>query len=576
MQLNLRRNAKALLLFLIIGLSSVRADDPQCGTEPNTARNRIKYSMYFFSKPQDTAQCGIHVVNGKIVVADAITNPSFACPDMFSWKLFAEVVKQEFWKGWAADQETWPGVQCPNGDVTCAQTTPLPICQAGNKGANCCDPDVLNNPGYDDSNYPFKFCPYFPGDHTANGIELRRAMPPSKAHIPAFAAGPRFQQILSTFNEPGRDIRQTMAELVFRNKPMWEYTFRNNLYNQEGIISIFNNNSNNITQSKNGGPPYRLENASRAISEIDYPVQSIMIKSNWLSETDAKKLGIPDMPTHIKMDINGPYTNNNGTIWKKGRYWLVALHISSKDTPNWVWATFEHVDNPGRCDFTGCNDSYGYSSADNSIGTGQAKNYTTPHIKCDDLPLPSFVFDNGNNYPSGPASSNLASVFRDLGIGSKDNATGIPTAADKAWLNYRLKGSQVQFTDSMGTPTHLANSITEGGFVSSSSCITCHARAGTSSTGSLPPALGVFVNELESSGYQRSAHGTPIPDWYHRSGQPPTLNVLQTDFVWGFLSANCITEKCQPLTIQQLNILQDIIPKPMKPPATVRERTNEH
>jgi hypothetical protein len=34
-------------------------------------------------------------------------------------------------------------------------------------------------------------------------------------------------------------------------------------------------------------------------------------------------------------------------------------HISSKDIPNWIWATFEHVGNPGRCDYTGCNDSYG-------------------------------------------------------------------------------------------------------------------------------------------------------------------------------------------------------------------------
>ena len=125
----------------------------------------------------------------------------------------------------------------------------------------------------------------------------------------------------------------------------------------------------------------------------------------------------------MKMDIKGPYTDNNGTIWKKGRYWLIALHISSKDTPNWVWATFEHVANPGRCDFTGCNDSYGYSSADSDIGAGQAKNYTASHVKCNDLPLPSFVFDNGNNYGSGPSASSLASVFQDLGIGAKDNNT---------------------------------------------------------------------------------------------------------------------------------------------------------
>jgi hypothetical protein len=563
------------ILLILAPLNSLFAADQTCGTAPNTARNRIKYSMYFYSKPQDAAQCSMRVVNGRTLVSDLISDPGIACPDMFSWKLFADVVKQEFWKNWAADQETWPGVQCPNGDPACKQTVPLPMCQAGQRGSNCCDPDATSNPGYEDPNYPFKFCPYFPGDHTEKGFELRLAMPPSKAHVPAFAAGPAFREMLMALNEPGRDIRQTMSELVFRNKPMWEFTFRNNLYNQEGIIQVFNNNSANINQSASG-PPYRLDNSSKVLSEIDYPIQAVMIKSNWVSEIDAQRLKITDNPAHVKMDIKGPYTDNNGTVWKKGRYWLVALHISSKDTPNWVWATFEHVGNPGRCDFTGCNDSFGFPSADPDIGAGQAKNYTAPHIKCDDLPLPSFVFDNGNPYASGQPSAALSSVFHDLGIGTKDNVSGIPSYADKAWLNYRLKGSQVQFTDSMGRPTHLANSITEGGFVSSSSCITCHARAGTASVGTLPPALGVFINELEDSGYQRSAHGVPIPDWYHRSGQPPALNVLQTDFVWGFLSANCITDKCQPVAVPQFQLLKEELQKKLDAAPTVRERTNAH
>jgi hypothetical protein len=572
----LGRAMRAVLLAFVVVLTPLLAASQTCGTDPNTAHNKIKYSTYFYSKPQDAAQCSMRVVNDRIVVADSISNPGVACPDMFSWKLFADVITQEFWKNWASDQETWPGVQCPNGDRACKQTTPLPMCRAGQKGTSCCDPDAASNPGYEDANYPFKSCPYFPGDHTEKGFELRLAMPPSKAHVPAFAAEPGFRELLMAFNEPGRDVRQTMAELVFRNKPMWDFTFRNNLYNQEGIIQVFINNSNNINQSANGGPPYRIDNASRVSTEIDYPIQAIMIKSNWVSEEDAKRLKITDDPPHVKMDIKGPYTDNNGTIWKKGRYWLVALHISSKDTPNWIWATFEHVANPGRCDFTGCNDSYGYSSADPEIGPGQANNYTAPHVKCDDLPLASFVFDNGNNYGSGPLASSLASVFHDLGIGAKDNDTGMPSSADKAWLNYRLKGSQVQFADSMGRPTHLANSITEGGFVSSSSCITCHARAGTAAVGTLPPALGVFVNELEDSGYQRSAHGLPVPDWYHHSGQPPTLNVLQTDFIWGFLSANCITDKCQPAAAAPLQMFEERLQKKLDAAPTVRERTDAH
>lgn len=215
----------------------------------------------------------------------------------------------------------------------------------------------------------------------------------------------------------------------------------------------------------------------------------------------------------------------------------MALHISSKDIPNWVWATFEHVGNPGRCDYTGCNDSFGYESSD-TVNTGQSKNYTRPHMACDNLPLPSFVLDLGKSYPAGSRRPSLSAVFAALGIGTTDSTTLVPSPKDRAWLSYELKGAQVEFADSTGRPTHLGNSVTEGGFVSTSSCMTCHARSGATVAGTIPPALGVFENGVTDSGYLPSSYGLPLPDWYNRSGQPPTLQVLQTDFVWGFLAAN--------------------------------------
>jgi hypothetical protein len=52
--------------------------------------------------------------------------------------------------------------------------------------------------------------------------------------------------------------------------------------------------------------------------------------------------------------------------------------------------------------------------------------------------------------------------------------------------------------------------------------------------------LGVFENGLTESGYLPSSNGVPNAAWYYKSGQPPTLQALQTDFVWGFLLANPI------------------------------------
>jgi hypothetical protein len=285
-----------------------------------------------------------------------------------------------------------------------------------------------------------------------------------------------------------------------------------------------------------------------------------MIKSNWLNEKRALAIGLREDPNnpYIKMTILTPVDDNNADIFEPGVHWLVAFHVSSKDTPNWVWATFEHVNNPGRCDYTGCSDSYGYRSAD-TVAPDQANNFTTPHTVCDGLLEGSTIFDNGKPYPeSGPTRTNeLDAIFRGLNIGNAPAAqpgdgTLVPSSADRAWLSYRLKGSQTQFTDSTGLPTHLGNSVTEGGFVGTSSCITCHARAGISARGSIPPALSVFMNQPSETGYLQSANGTPVPDWFWASRQPSSgppparspLDVVQTDFVWGFLAASCI--KLQP------------------------------
>jgi len=50
--------------------------------------------------------------------------------------------------------------------------------------------------------------------------------------------------------------------------------------------------------------------------------------------------------------------------------------------------------------------------------------------------------------------------------------------------------------------------------------------------------LSVFESSLSDFGYFRSHHGIPRADWYHRDNNSnPELEVLQVDFVWGFLNA---------------------------------------
>ena len=294
-----------------------------------------------------------------------------------------------------------------------------------------------------------------------------------------------------------------MAEVVFRNKPFFDFVYRNDLYNTEGITKVFNANAGNIynAASRQSGAPYRLATQGGPLSEITFPTDALMIKSDWLARERAEAMGLREDPANpfVKMEILSAVLDDNGAILLPGEHWLVAIHFSSKDIPNWVWTTFEHVNNPGRCDYTGCNDLFGYLSPD-TVATGQARNFTRPHQVCDGLLLPSYVLEPGETYPGGARQPGLARIFDALGIGTSDNQTLQPRPSDRGWLSYRLKGTQTQFTDATGLPTHLGNSVTEAGFVTTSSCMTCHSRASTNAGGTVPLPLGVFENGLTESG----------------------------------------------------------------------------
>ncbi|WP_259664036.1 MULTISPECIES: hypothetical protein [Rhizobium] len=115
--------------------------------------------------------------------------------------------------------------------------------------------------------------------------------------------------------------------------------------------------------------------------------------------------------------------------------------------PNWTWATFEHQNNPGRCDYTGCHDAYGAVVADVDANE---------------------VLDRP--YSACAKNDALKAVLGSAGL-------------SPVWEHYCLKGSQTDFVSATGVPTQLGNSVTEAGFADTSSCITCHARAAVNAKG---------------------------------------------------------------------------------------------
>lgn len=581
---------------LLLCTLPLAADD----SSPST----LDYAMYFQAGIKDAEYCSMQLVSGQLQAVNKhsgklISNPAMTCPDMFSWKLFAEVIQDNFWSHWADEQQNWPA-------------EPYPLCQSGQKpsaSVQCCAPGSSSN--------DTAHCPVFPGDRYSKALKAYAAVKADKAQAQAKtpelrrhtrlpfhdqlnplnrnrakmqlaaaanAGGPgetpycsavpvngsvenMVPAIYQAFNPAdsesiGRVIRQTNAELTVRNKSFHDYLFANNLYNANGVLDVFFANQQNLQTEA----PYHRENRSAqgsergALVKIDLPPDAIMIKSNWLHMGLAQRLGMADDPkayiskfleTPINLAALGLSKDPQASCNLAGLHYLVAFHISSKDIPNWVWTTFEHVALPGRCDITGCNDAYGYASAD-PRPAATAANYVVPNQRSDQLNQSSTVFKPDAGYPLETIRPEWQQLLKAMKIGTMSTPPGHePAPGYSAWLNYRLKGSQVEFVNAIGQPTFLGNSVTEAGFMDGSSCIGCHARAGAAALGTkagdkLDPktsfkhflALSVFETDWSDFGYFRSHHGTPEPAWYYRdNNSSPQMDVMQVDFIWGFLNA---------------------------------------
>jgi len=303
---------------------------------------------------------------------------------------------------------------------------------------------------------------------TPGGVQVAAITPvasPKILNVPALLAlAPRLPG-LQPHVVPGGSEDQPSEE-VRRNPTAFNFIFCNKLFTKAGLRAAFA-----------GGQP------------ITFPMDSIEVKANW------KPAG-----------NRSPNEYHINTASDGKRYALVSMHIISKMLPNWTWATFEHKDNPGRCDFIGCHDKVGAVVQD---------------VKAHDSP--------GGQYDPCVKTAALKKLFADAGLPS-------------LWENYCLKGSQVDFVSATGVPTHLGNSIAENGFVDTASCITCHSRAAvnaraqaTSSFGFLdPPPPGLCPDGTDAA---CSPNGVPNPAWFWSNpGQPdPTMLALQTDFVWSIV-----------------------------------------
>src|SRR3954452_10783075 len=125
-----------------------------------------------------------------------------------------------------------------------------------------------------------------------------------------------------------------IAEEVKRNPPLYHYIVDNNLNTQAGLAAAFAKSF-----------------------KVVMPLDAIAVKGDWVPVQTLIQW-IPSLE-NVENVRKQYYT----TISANVEYGLVALHVSSRQNANWVWGTFEHQLNPGRCDSLGCFDTFGATKA---------------------------------------------------------------------------------------------------------------------------------------------------------------------------------------------------------------------
>ena len=489
--------------------------------------NGLQKFMLFRSFVQDSDNCAVTVENGTPVFADRVAGAAaVTCPDAFAWSQLATAITEEWWN-WGIDQTVWPAA-------------PWPICQNG-ETQTCCDPSAAINPAGPQPQH----CPVFRADYADIS-----PLPAAPNGTPSMGVINHSGLQLADEIDPGRLLRDLELELVFRNKPMVQYIYDNDLYSKEGL-GARNRAQNAAISAGDIGAAHRLKvrfPVDATMVKADFIHQDIMLAQKLIQTTDANGAPLdppqnPDYP-YLTVQIDG----NGGQDQVPGLYYMVAMTNASKDLPIWHWYAMEHVANLGRCDYIGCNDSYGYTvNGAAQAGADFGETYIPPMIdlnndKTDDND-PLFV--TGLTYlPKDTGETitpELAALFKAMGVGTAatDPDYKTITADDPAWLNYRLKGTQTSFTTPTGIPTGMGATVTEGGFVNSASCTTCHSQASVNADGAsgFQGVGSTFRPNL--LGYNQVEMGAPNSNWFYAMGSP-SITATQIDFVWGILNASCV------------------------------------
>lgn len=238
-------------------------------------------------------------------------------------------------------------------------------------------------------------------------------------------------QVLYDKQEPPQP---TLYE-IYMNEATFNYILQRGVYNRAGQQKFFNDPQ---------------------AEPIDFPQDALEVKAVW------RVLNSNDDQSRYHT-AEGCYEDDSGSQ-QCGTMGLTGLHITSKVTPDWVWMTFEQVDNQ----------------------------ITT----------------------QAPLTAEIPPAVQALNEQMHQQLKGT------VWEYYILRGTQSEFVDEEGKATLLANTQIETYFQNSSSCITCH---GLASVGA--PADG-RINFWNMSGGNVEGYVGELPEQLFENGKYKSVDFI--------------------------------------------------
>jgi hypothetical protein len=411
--------------------------------------------------PEGPAMQANQVCTGGEKASGPVTEPAVQDPDRYAWRIFSELNqpapghgRKRVWQAWANQLDVFVSRPDPNHPPTWAVATGTSRRDRFQRRVELMA--ALSSSSSSSSSSLSSSSP-----SSSSPSSSSSSSKPSSSSSPS---SPSSSSSGGNSPQPRYDAQSCdpdTTQQVFLNRPQFEYVVSNHLWYVEGQIAAF------VAQKR-----------------IQLPTDAKVVKALW------RPIAPADRAKYY-------WTESKGKL-----YGLASFLFISKVSPTWVWASFEHVDNPCFARYEAPQDSFGVTAA-------------------------------------GRPSLQLLEMFRRAGL---DPAL---------WSHYRLGGVQTSFTNTEGRPVLLGNSIAEDGFQTTSSCATCHSRAtvGPHTNNKVFGAgrLPIFSGFYAGNGQPQSASGAPDPSLYDDfSVSPPTRKYLQMDFSWSFACANEIGSDSNP------------------------------